>query len=180
MAHPTISSETVFRGRSLAVRVDRVRLPGGREARLDVVEHAGSAVLVPVEEDGGILFVRQYRHAAGVDLLELPAGTLEPGEDPLTCAGRELREETGLGARSLDEIGGFYLAPGYSTEFMRVYLAARLFPDRLPGDEDEILSLERLPRADVRRMLALGAWNDAKTVAALALYFWRVDPTADK
>jgi ADP-ribose pyrophosphatase len=179
MAWKTISSETVFRGRVLAVRVDRMRLPNGRETQLDIVEHGGSVVIVPVDEEDGILFVRQYRHAAGGDLLELPAGTLEPGEDPQACAGRELREETGMGTRMLDEIGGFYLAPGYSTEFMRVFLATQLFPGRLPGDEDEFLSMERFPRADVRRMLASGSLDDAKTVAALALFFSRAAPPAD-
>ncbi len=173
MTARTISSETVFRGRTFAVRVDRVEFPGGREARLDIVEHHGSIAVVPVDEQARILFVRQYRHAAGGELLELPAGTLEPGEDPRTCAGRELREETGQGARNLVRIGGFFLAPGYSTEFMHIFLATNLFPDRLPGDADEILTLERYPQAEARRMLTSGLFEDSKTVAALALFFLR-------
>lgn len=173
MAFRTISSDTPFRGRAFAVRVDRVRLPDGKETRLEIIEHPGSVVMVPVDETGQVWFVRQYRHAIGHDLLELPAGTLKPEEDPKVCAGRELREEIGMGARELTEIGSFFLAPGYATEFMHVFLATHLFPDRLPGDEDEILHPERLPVEEIRRILISGKLEDAKTVAALSLFFLR-------
>jgi len=173
MSFETLASETVFRGRALTVRVDRVRLPGGRETSLEVVEHPGSVVIVPVAGGGEILFVRQYRHAIGRDLLELPAGTLHAGEDPAECAGRELREETGQAADELLPLGDFYLAPGTSGEHMHAYAAAGLRVDPLPADEDEDLSLEAIPSADVRRMLAGAAFQDAKTIAALGLFFFR-------
>jgi ADP-ribose pyrophosphatase len=169
MAIEVVSSEKKYSGRVLALRVDRVRLPNGKEAGLEIIEHHGSVVMVPVDDDGGIWFVRQYRYAAGREILELPAGSLEPGEEPAACAGRELREEIGLAAAKLTRLGGFFLAPGYATEFMHVFLATGLRPDRLPGDEDEILRPEKYPPAEASRRLADGAWEDAKTIAALAM-----------
>jgi ADP-ribose pyrophosphatase len=171
MANEVVSSEKKYSGRVLSLRVDRVRLENGMEAGLEIIEHHGSVVMVPVDDDGGIWFVRQYRHAAGREILELPAGSLEAGEDPAACAARELREEIGLGAGKLAHLGGFFLAPGYATEYMHVFLATGLHPDRLPGDEDEILRPEKFSPAEVRSRCAAGGWEDAKTIAALAMAF---------
>lgn len=169
-----VSSEIRFSGRLLTVRIDRLQMEDGREAALEILEHAGSVVMVPVDDDGGIWFVRQYRHAAGREILELPAGTLNPQEDPTVCAGRELREEIGMRADRLTRIGGFFLAPGYATEYMHVFLAEGLHPDRLPGDEDEVLFPEKLSQAAASGMLEGGAFEDAKTVAALAMALRRL------
>ena len=169
MAIEIISSEEKYSGRVLALRVDRVRLENGKDAALEIIAHHGSVVMVPVDADGGIWMVRQYRHAAGRELLELPAGSLEPGEEPAACAGRELREEIGMAAGRILRIGGFFLAPGYATEYMHVFLARDLRPDRLPGDEDEILTPEKYSLAELRRRLEEGNLEDAKTVAALAI-----------
>ena len=164
-----LSSEQRFSGRAYSVRVDRIRLADGRETDLEIVEHIGSVGIVPVDTDGAIWFVRQYRHAAGHELLELPAGTLHPGEEPAACAGRELREEIGMRAERMTAIGGFYLAPGYATEFMHVFRAEGLVPDPLPADADEELAPEKIPFLKVREMLESGVFQDAKTVAALAI-----------
>ncbi len=180
MAVEVVSSEKKYSGRVISVRVDRVRLPNGKETGLDIVEHNGSVVMIPVDDDGGIWFVRQYRHAAGREILELPAGGLEPGEEPAVCAGRELREEIGLGAEELIRLGGFFLAPGYATEFMHVFLATGLRPDRLPGDDDEILHPEKYSLVEVEAKLAAGDWEDAKTVAALALALPHISPAEKK
>ena len=169
MAFELIESESVYKGRAFDIRCDLVRLPDGRTTRLDIVNHIGSAVIVPVDDQGNMYFVRQYRHAARLDMLELPAGTLEPGEDPLVCAQREVREETGMAADHIRDIGGFYLAPGYSTEFMRVYLATELHHDPLEADADEFLSVEKLPVMDAIRLAEGGGVPDAKTLAALLL-----------
>ncbi len=169
MSRELLFSEKRFSGRAFGVRVDRVRLGNGRETTLEIVEHVGSVAIVPFSEDGGIWFVRQYRHAAGRELLELPAGTLNPGEAPEVCAGRELREETGLRADRLTAIGGFFLAPGYATEYMHVFLAEGLSADPLPADPDEEIIPEKLTQAKVRELLEAGAIEDGKTVAALAL-----------
>ena len=99
MKFETIHSQPMYQGRAFSVRQDRVRLPNGAETKLDIVEHIGAVTILPVDADGNIWFVRQYRHAIGIEILELPAGTLEPGETPEVCADRETREEIGMGAK---------------------------------------------------------------------------------
>jgi ADP-ribose pyrophosphatase len=146
-----------------------LKTPDGRETKLDIIEHGGSVVVIPVDEHGNILLVRQYRHATGGDLLELPAGTLDEDEDPDVCAAREIREETGMAAGSLKKLGEFYLAPGYSDEFMIVYLATELSDSPLDADDDEFLSLEAVPIAEAIRMAERGQIPDAKSLAALFL-----------
>jgi len=169
MRFELLHSETVFSGRAFTIRRDSLRLPDGHQTRLDIVEHTGSVVLVPVDAEGNLLFVRQYRHAAGLELLELPAGTLEKGEAPEACARREVREETGMAAGSLEHLGEFYLAPGYSTENMHVYLATGLRLDPLEADADEFLIVEKLPLKKALEMAETGRIPDAKTLAALLL-----------
>ena len=169
MAYELISSENTYRGKAFSVRRDQLRLPDGSLARLDIVEHVGAVTVLPVDEAGQVWFVRQYRHAAGMQLLELPAGTLESDEEPEACARREIREETGMAAGRLQLLGEFFLAPGYSTEYMYVFLAGELTHDPLPGDADEFLSVERYTLAQVESMLHSGEIRDAKTIAALAL-----------
>jgi ADP-ribose pyrophosphatase len=169
MSFELLNSELIFSGRAFTIRRDTLRLPDGHETKFDIVEHVGSVVLIPVDEKGDLLFVRQYRHAAGLDLLELPAGTLDKDEAPEACARREVREETGMAAARLELLGGFYLAPGYSTEYMHVYLATGLVPDPLEADADEFLSVESLPLDRALAMAERGEFPDAKTLAALAL-----------
>lgn len=169
MAYTVEQSEWVYRGRAFQVRKDRVRLPDGGIAQLDIVEHVGAVTIVPVDDDDQVWFVRQYRHATGKDLLELPAGTLEPGEPPEVCAAREIREEIGMRAGTLRKLGEFYLAPGYSTEYMHVFLATGLVPDPLPGDQDEFLSIVRYPLAEVDRLVRLGEIQDGKSLAGIYL-----------
>ena len=120
MPFELIKSEPLFQGRAFKIRRDHMKTPDGRETRFDIVEHGGSVIIVPVDDQDNLLFVRQYRHAAGMDLLELPAGTREVDEPFEDCAAREIREETGMQAGTLKKIGEFYLAPGYSTEFMEI------------------------------------------------------------
>ena len=169
MLFETIHSELLFEGRVFTLRSDQVRLPDGQVTRLDIVVHGGAVVLVPVDTEGNIWFVRQYRHAAEVTLVELPAGALEPGEDVLECAQRELREEIGMSAALFQKLGTFYLAPGYSTEQLHIFLAQGLSPDPLPGDVDEFLSVEKIPVAEVYTMASEGIIQDAKTLASLLL-----------
>ena len=164
-----LHSEETYRGRVFTVRRDEVRLPDGKSARLDIIVHRGAATLVPVDAQKRIWFVRQYRHAAGESLLELPAGTIDPGESAEACAAREVCEEIGMAAGSLKKIGEFYLAPGYSTEFMRVFLATELTPYLKPQDADEFLEVTAVPAAEAYAMALDGRIRDGKTLAALLL-----------
>jgi ADP-ribose pyrophosphatase len=169
MPFELLKSEVLMKGRAFAIRRDHLKTPDGGETKLEIIEHGGSVVIIPVDENGNVLLVRQYRHAAGKELLELPAGTLDEDEQPEVCAAREIREETGMAAGVLTRLGEFYLAPGYSDEFMVVYLAMELSPAPLQADADEFLSLEILPLAEAIKMAESGAIPDAKSLAALFL-----------
>lgn len=169
MSFELLRSETLLKGRAFLIRRDTLKAPDGRETKFDIIEHGGSVIIIPIDKDGNLLFVRQYRHAAGQDLLELPAGTLDEGEDPAVCAAREIREETGFAADKIEKIGDFYLAPGYSTEFMHVYLARELRHDPLEADADEFLSVEAISFAEAIQMAERGEIPDAKSLAALLL-----------
>ncbi len=164
-----LRSETILEGRAFKVRRDHFKTPDGRTARYEILEHTGSVVMVPVDALGNLLFVRQYRHATGLDLLELPAGTRDGDEPYEACAAREMREETGMAAGKLEDIGQFYLAPGYSTEYMHVFLATELTPEPLPPDTDEFLQLQPIPIRQALDMAQRGEIQDAKTLAALLL-----------
>ncbi len=154
MKFEMIHSESIYHGRIFSVRKDRVRLPNGGETTLDIVEHSGAVTILPIDADNNICFVHQYRHAAGIEMLELPAGGLEPGELPEVCAQRETREEIGMKAGKLENIGSFFLAPGYSTELLHVFLATELSPAPLERDVDEFLRVERIALAQVFEMIS--------------------------
>lgn len=164
-----IKSETLMQGRAFKIRRDHLKTPDGRETKFEIIEHGGSVILVPIDEDGNLLFVRQYRHAASADLLELPAGTRDGDEPFEECAAREIREETGMEAGNLRKAGEFYLAPGYSTEFMVVYIATNLKHNPLEADEDEFLSVEKIPMSEAIQRAERGEIPDAKSLAALLL-----------
>lgn len=169
MPFELLKSEVLMKGRAFAIRRDHLKTPDGRETKFEIIEHGGSVVIIPIDENGNVLLVRQYRHATGGDLLELPAGTLDDAEDPDVCAAREIREETGKAADNLTKLGQFYLAPGYSTEFMIVYLATGLSDNPLEADADEFLSVESIPVAEAIQMAERGEIPDAKSLAALFL-----------
>lgn len=169
MPFELIRSETLMQGRAFKIRRDYLKTPDGRETKYEIVEHGGSVVIVPVDNEGNLLFIRQYRHAAGMDMLELPAGTRD-GDEPFDeCATREIREETGMEAGTLKHIGSFYLAPGYSTEYMGVFLATDLKHNPLEADDDEFLSVEKIPVKEAIAMAEHGDMPDAKSLAALLL-----------
>ncbi|HEX6268598.1 MAG TPA: NUDIX hydrolase [Anaerolineales bacterium] len=169
MPFELIRSETLMQGRAFSIRRDYLKTPDGRETRLEIIEHGGSVVLVPIDDDGNLLFVRQYRHATGEDLLELPAGTRDGDEPFEECAAREVREETGMEAGKLQKLGEFYLAPGYSSEFMVVFLATGLKDNPLDADDDEFLQVEKIPLKKAIQMAERGKVPDAKSLAAFLL-----------
>ena len=164
-----LRSEVLMKGRAFTIRRDYLKTPDGRETKFEIVEHGGSVVIVPVDADGNMLFVRQDRHAAGMDMLELPAGTRDGDEPFEECAAREIREETGMEAGTLKHVGSFYLAPGYSTEYMGVFLATDLKHNPLEADDDEFLSVEKIPVKEALAMAERGDMPDAKSLAALLM-----------
>lgn len=169
MPFELIRSETLLQGRAFKVKRDYLKTPNGAETKLEIIEHGGSVVLVPIDDSGNLLFVRQYRHAAQQDLLELPAGTRDEEEPFEKCAAREIREETGMEAGKLQRVGDFYLAPGYSTEFMAVFLATDLKHNPLQADFDEFLQVEKIPVQKAVELFQSGKVLDAKSLAAWLL-----------
>jgi ADP-ribose pyrophosphatase len=162
-----LASRTVFAGRRIEVRVDRLRLPGGAEHDFEMIHHPGAAAIVPLFASGEVLMLRQYRYATGGWLLEVPAGTLEPGESPEHCAARELQEETGYRAGALQPLGWIWTTPGFTDERIWLFLATDLTGGRQALERDELLTLERLPLARAAAMAAGGEIVDGKSVAAL-------------
>ena len=162
----TVSSERLLEAKIVSVRRDRIRLDDGRTVPQEVVEHGQSMTVVAVDSDGCIVLVRQYRHPTGEELLETPAGSLDPGESPEQAVNRELAEETGFMAREVIPIGAFYLAPGWATEYMHAFLARDLYEAHAEADEDEQIEVVRLPRAEWEALIAAGAIRDCKSIAA--------------
>lgn len=169
MSYTTLSSSTVYRSRVLAVEEQLVRLPGGTEKTHVTVRHPGAVVIVPQKTDGKFLFTRQYRHSISREMLELPAGTLEPGEEPQQCAAREIQEEVGVSAASWTPLGVLYPAPGFCDELQHCFLARDLNPSVLPADEDEIIEAVELSAKEVLDAIAAGQITDSKTLACLYL-----------
>ena len=164
----TLSSETIYKGKIFEVRNDRVREDGSEYERA-VVVHKGSAVIVPLFGDGTVALVRQYRHPAGKHLLEIPAGSLELGEDPKTGAIRELEEEIGVIATNVDLLSEFYVSPGFLTEKMHVYLASGLTETQQNLDEDENIEIVRIPLSEACSKALSGEIDDAKTIVGVLL-----------
>ncbi|MCI0886863.1 MAG: NUDIX hydrolase [Chloroflexi bacterium] len=164
-----ISSQTVYQGKIVNVRADSVLLPSGRQTVREVVEHADAVVIVPIDADDNVLLVRQYRYPTEQFILEAPAGGVDEGESPDDCAQRELQEEVGYASRKLRPMGGFWSAPGFSTEYLYAYLAKELVPSKLNADDDEAIEVIRTPLSDINRLIRLGEIQDAKTIAALLM-----------
>jgi len=163
----TIESETVYEGRIIKVRSDRVTLVNGDVSSREVVEHAGGVAVLPMFEDGTVLMVRQYRYPMERSLLELPAGKLEKGEDPLQCAVRELSEETGCTAEEFVYLGEIYPSPGYCKEILYIYLARGLKNGKPHPDKDEFLSVEKYDIRELVEMIGRNELCDAKTVVGI-------------
>ena len=162
----TLESKTVYEGVIVRVKLDEAQLPNGKKARREVVEHPGGVAILALDREDNVAVVRQYRYPFHKVLLELPAGKLEPGEDPRVCGVRELEEEVGLVADEFIYLGGLYLSPGYSNEVLHLYLARGLRQGACHPDEDEFLEGERIPFARLVDMVMADEIHDAKTVAA--------------
>ena len=169
MSDPVIvSSRSIHDGRIVKLALEEVRLPNGHTITLEVIKHPGAAAVVPLDHDGNVILVRQYRHATGSWLLEVPAGKLDhPGESPEDCALREVEEETGYRAGRLSSLGWIWTTPGFTDEKIWLYLALDLTPTRSRLAADEVLTVETLPLAEAVRRAVSGEIVDAKSVCAL-------------
>lgn len=165
MTEKTLESQTIFEGRLLRVRLDRVEVPGGQQAGREVVEHPGGVGIVPVDGEGRVLMVRQFRYPIREVLLEIPAGKREKGEDHRITAERELSEEVGASAGKLTYLGFLYASPGFCDEEIHLYLAEDLTFGQTHPDEDEFLELERIPLEELVEMALDGRLRDGKSVA---------------
>ena len=163
----TLSSRRVHDGRIVKLDVDRVRIPNGNEVSLEIIRHRGASAVVPVDERGNAVLVRQYRYATSGWLLEVPAGTLDPGETPDGCARREVEEETGYRAASLEPLGWIWTTPGFTDEKIWLYLATGLTLGGSAPESDEVIEVEHLPLEEAARRAASGEITDAKSVCAL-------------
>lgn len=169
------TSETVFEGPLFRVTRDKLIEPGGKEAMRDVVRHNGSAVILAIDnskdkKDPWIVMERQYRHAAGRFLWEVPAGKLEPGEDPLEGAKRELEEETGYRAKKWSELVEYYASPGFLGESMKVFLAEGLVPGDSRPEEDELIEMRLVKLSELLKTIEEGGIMDGKTLSSVLLY----------
>ena len=171
-----VDTKTIFRGRVIEVSVDTVS-EGELTYEREIVHHAGSAVIVPVFDDGTIALVRQYRHPAQRYLLEVPAGTLERGEAPEKGAARELEEELGLVCGRLEKLSEFFVSPGFCEEKMWVYLATELTETEQRLEDDEVIEVVRIPFSQALSMITTGEIEDAKTIIGVMLAAPRVGPS---
>lgn len=160
-------SELMFDGRILKVYRDQVTLDNGMNVTREVVRHMGAAAVVPMTENGEVILVRQYRYAVGREMLEIPAGLLEPGESMESCAARETEEETGFKPMELTHLFDYYSSPGYCTECVGIFAARNLVPTRQHLDPDEDVEVRLLPLEEAIDKIRNGEIIDGKTVAAL-------------
>lgn len=163
----TIATEPIFEGKVIRVRRDTVVLPNGREAKRELIAHPGGVGIIAVNQKREVLMVEQYRIAFRTVLLEVPAGKLEVGEDPLECGVRELSEETGYEAGKVQFLGEYYPTPGYCEEKITLYLATQLQPGKQHLDQDEFLSVKTIPLDTLYEMVMNNQIHDAKTVIAV-------------
>lgn len=161
-----LGARSLFKGRVVELSIERVRLPNGSVCELELIHHRGAAAVVPVDHDGQVLLVRQYRHATGGWLLEVPAGKLD-GELPEACAAREVEEETGHRPGRLTPMGWIWTTPGFTDERIWLFLATNLEAGRQALQADEALTVERMPLAEAVAMAARGEIEDAKSICAL-------------
>jgi len=161
----------IYTGRVITLNIDTVRLPNDTIVDLEIVRHPGASAMVPIKEDGTVVLVRQFRHAAGGFIYEIPAGKLYPGEDPKLCAARELEEEIGYRAEQLTLLSSILTAPGFTDEVIHIYKATGLIKTQQRLDQDEVLEVVELPLPEVLTMIQDGRIRDAKTMVGCQLVF---------
>ncbi len=157
----------IYRGRIIDLSVETVTLPNGTTADLEVITHPGAAAVVPIKDDGTVVMIRQYRHAVGGFIHEIPAGKLHPGEDPRDCAVREVEEETGYRVGRLEPLVSFLTTPGFTNEIIHVFVGKELSPGTQALGDDEVLEIIAMPLAQAMDLIKNGIIKDAKTIIGL-------------
>ena len=168
-----LATQQIYRGRAVNIRVDTVEKANGIKTTREVVEHSACIAVVALDEQDKVLLVRQFRHAVDRFLLEIPAGGIDPGEEPIDSVRRELQEEIGYFPRKIDTLGGFYAIPGYGTEYLHCFLATDLVPGRLVAEDTDDIELVRVSPDEIPRLIASGEISDAKSIAALLTFLFR-------
>ena len=170
MPEKKLSSQQLYRGRAVNLRMDTVEKSDGKTTTREVVEHSNCVAVVVVDKQSNVLLVRQYRYPVGKFLLEIPAGGIDPNEEPIDCVRRELQEEIGYFPQKIEELGGFYSVPGYGTEYLHCYLATDLVPSRLIAEDSEGIEVVRVPISKITQLITSGEICDAKSIAALLTF----------
>lgn len=166
----TLSSQLVYAGRAVKLRVDTVKTASGRETTREIVEHSDCVAIIAIDANDNVLLVNQFRKPVERELLEIPAGGIEPGEDPVSAVRREMSEETGYLPRKVERLGGFYSTPGYCTEYLYLYLATDLIPNQQQAEDTEGIKLARVPIGQIPSLITSGSVCDAKSIAALLTF----------
>ena len=169
-----LATQQIYKGRAVNIRVDTVEKASGTKTTREVVEHSDCVAVVALDEQGNILLVRQFRHAVDRFLLEIPAGGIDPGEEPTDSVRRELQEEIGYFPRRIHKLGGFYATPGYGTEYLHCFVATDLVAARLVAEDTDDIELVRVSPDEVPRLVASGEICDAKSIAALLMFLLHV------
>ena len=168
----TVQSTEIFKGKVVTLTVDDVILPNGKPAKREIIHHPGAVAIIPITKDGKIVFVEQYRKALERTIVEIPAGKLEPGEEPAVCARRELEEETGYGAKELTHIQSFYTSPGFANEIIHLFVAKDLYKieEKRELDEDEFVSIIEATLEEAEEMVKNQQIYDTKTAFSVLWY----------
>ena len=167
-----LATEQIYQGRAVNIRVDTVEKGSGKKTTREVVEHPDCVAVVPLDGQGNVLLVRQFRHPVGKFLLEIPAGGIDPGEEPVDSVRRELQEEIGYFPHKIEKLGGFYSVPGYGTEYLHCFVATDLVPSRLVAEDTDDIELVRVPKEEIPGLIASGEICDAKSIAALLTFLF--------
>ncbi|HKC96099.1 MAG TPA: NUDIX hydrolase [Nitrospira sp.] len=166
-----MGTKNIYSGKVVTLNIDTVTLPNGVTIDLEIVRHPGAAAVVPLKENGTVVLIKQFRHAAGGFIYEIPAGKLHPGEDPKNCAARELEEEIGYQAGKLDLLSSIFTAPGFTDEVIHIYKATGLTKGQQQLDRDEVLEIVEVPLQEAIEMIRDGSIRDAKTMVGLQMVF---------
>jgi ADP-ribose pyrophosphatase len=168
----TLAIQQIYQGHAVNIHVDTVEKASGKKTTRDVVEHSDCVAVVVLDEQDNVLLVRQFRHAVDRFLLEIPAGGIDPGEEPIDAVRRELQEEIGYFPRKIDKLGGFYSIPGYGTEYLHCFVATDLVPARLMAEDTDDIELVRISPDEIPKLIASGEICDGKTIAALLMFLF--------